>query len=101
MEMEIKRDGNILYVSPDEEIHFDNYKDVEKVIVGEIENGALEIVLDLSNVDTLYSMTLGMFNNIANTVAKKNGKFAVSNVNSDVRRVMKATRLDKIIKIIK
>lgn len=99
MEIEVKRDGKTAQIYTDEEIHFDNYREVEKQILDEIEAGSTEIVLDLSNVETLYSMTLGMFNNIAAAVARKGGSFALANVNSDVRKVLKATRLDKIIAV--
>jgi len=44
-------------------------------------------------------MTLGMFNNIAAKINKKGGKFCITNINSDIRRVLKATRLDKMIQI--
>jgi len=99
MDLEVTKEGNTVYILPEEEIHFDNYKEVEEKVLEEIEGGATEIVLDLTNVETLYSMTLGMFNTIANTVAKKNGSFALTNVNQEVRKVLKATRLDKIISV--
>jgi anti-sigma B factor antagonist len=99
MEINVTRDGATVIVKPEEEIHFDNYKEVEARIVEEINGGAKEIVLDLANVNTLYSMTLGMFNKIAASISEKGGKFALTNINSDIRKVMKATRLDKIIAI--
>jgi len=99
MDIEVRKEGGAVFITPEEEIHFDNYKEVEQIIMGEIESGIKEVVLDLTNVETLYSMTLGMFNNIAAAVAKKGGTFALTNVNNDVRKVMKATRLDKIITI--
>lgn len=100
MEINVTLEGGKAYFLPEEEIHFDNYKEVEARIQEEIKNGAKEIVLDLTNVSTLYSMTLGMFNNIAASVAKKGGKFAISNTNPEIRKVLKATRLDKIITVI-
>lgn len=99
MDIDVKKEGSTTYIYTDEEIHFDNYKEVEQKILAEIESGATEIVLDLSNVETLYSMTLGMFNNIAAAVTRKGGSFALSNVNNDVKKVLKATRLDKIIAV--
>ena len=99
MDLEVRKEGNTVYVLPEEDIHFDNYKDVEQAVLEQIDEGASEIVMDLTNVETLYSMTLGMFNTIANTVAKKNGSFALTNVNAEVRKVLKATRLDKIIAV--
>ena len=99
MEIEITRDGTTSLLKPSEEIHFDNYKEVEARLLEEIDAGAKEVVVDLSNVTTLYSMTLGMFNNIASKIAKKGGKFSITNINSDIRRVLKATRLDKLIQI--
>ncbi len=99
MEMMIERDGARVNIKPEEEIHFDNYKEVEAAIVKEIEAGATEVSLDLSNVTTLYSMTLGMFNKIAAAISEKGGKFVLTNINSDIRKVMKATRLDKIITV--
>jgi anti-sigma B factor antagonist len=99
MELEVKRDGKTSLVKPSEEIHFDNYKEVEAKLLEEIEAGAKEVVVDLSNVTTLYSMTLGMFNNIATKVAKKGGQFCITNINNDIRRVLKATRLDRLIQI--
>ncbi|HOO57098.1 MAG TPA: STAS domain-containing protein [bacterium] len=99
MDIQITREGNTLYVKPDEEIHFDNYKEVEIKILEEIGNGAKDVVLDLTNVTTLYSMTLGMFNKIAASVSEKGGRFALTNINNEIRKVLKATRLDKIISI--
>ena len=99
MEIEITRDGTTSLLKPSEEIHFDNYKEVEARLLEEIDAGAKEVVVDLSNVTTLYSMPLGMFNNSASKIAKKGGKFSITNINSDIRRVLKATRLDKLIQI--
>jgi anti-anti-sigma factor len=100
MDIEVTRQGKTSLLKPAEEIHFDNYKEVEARLLDEVQNaGAEEVVLDLSNVTTLYSMTLGMFNKIAHTISKKGGKFSVTNVNSDIRKVLRATRLDKIIEI--
>ena len=73
MEINVNRDGTTVFVRPEEEIHFDNYKEVEARIVEEINGGAKEIVLDLTNVNTLYSMTLGMFNKIAASISEKGG----------------------------
>ena len=99
MDITITRDGTTSLLKPSEEIHFDNYKEVEAKLLEEVEAGAKEVVVDLSNVTTLYSMTLGMFNNIAAKINKKGGKFCITNINSDIRRVLKATRLDKMIQI--
>lgn len=99
MEIEVIREGTSSLLKPSEEIHFDNYKEVEAKILTEIDAGMKEIVVDLSNVTTLYSMTLGMFNNIASKIAKKGGQFCITNINSDIRKVLKATRLDKLIQI--
>ncbi len=99
MDISVKKEGSVVYITPEEEIHFDNYKQLEEEILKEIEEGAREIVLDLTNVETLYSMTLGMFNNIATLIARKGGDFALTNINKDIRKVMKATRLDKIITV--
>jgi anti-anti-sigma factor len=99
MEIPVSREGTTSYVKPMEEIHFDNYKEVEQTLLQEINGGAKEVVLDLTNVTTLYSMTLGMFNKIAASISEKGGKFALSNINSDIRKVLKATRLDKIISV--
>jgi anti-anti-sigma factor len=99
MDIPVTREGTTSYVKPEEEIHFDNYKEVEEKLIQEINGGAKEVVLDLTNVTTLYSMTLGMFNKIAATISEKGGKFALTNINNDIRKVLKATRLDKIITI--
>jgi anti-anti-sigma factor len=99
MEIEMRRDGSTVYAKPNEEIHFDNYKEVEDILVKEIEAGAREVVLDLSNVSSLYSMTLGMFNKIAGTISDKGGQFSITNVNHEIKKVLKATRLDKIIHV--
>lgn len=99
MEINVTREGTTVIIKPEEEIHFDNYKEVEAKIVEEINAGAKDIVLDLTNVITLYSMTLGMFNKIAASVSERGGKFSLMNINNDIRKVLKATRLDKIITI--
>ena len=99
MEINVTREGDTVLIRPEEEIHFDNYKEIQAKIVEEINAGAKEIVLDLANVATLYSMTLGMFNKIAASISEKGGKFMLTNINSDIRKVLKATRLDKIIAV--
>lgn len=99
MEMEVRREGTVVHVKPAEEIHFDNYREVEDFLVKEIESGATEVVLDLSNVTTLYSMTLGMFNKIATAINEKGGVFSITNINHEIKKVLKATRLDKLIHI--
>ena len=88
MDIEVRKEGTTVFITPEEEIHFDNYKELEEQITKEIEEGAMEVVLDLTNVDTLYSMTLGMFNKIAATISEKGGKFSLTNINNDISKLI-------------
>lgn len=100
MDIEVKEEDGMIVVKPSEEIHYDNYSEVEKQLNELIEKGNKTIMVDMENVSHLYSMTLGMFNNVANRLSETGGKFRLKNISSSVKKVLKATKLDKIIEIV-
>lgn len=99
MNIEVKEENGVLVVRPTEEIHFDNYNEVEKQLNELIDKGNNTITVDMANVEHLYSMTLGMFNKVANKLSERGGKFRLKNPSAEVKKVLKATKLDKIIEI--
>ncbi|MEW5944693.1 MAG: STAS domain-containing protein [bacterium] len=99
MEIEIREEDGVVILKPGEEIHFDNYREVEEKLNTLVQQGKTNIMVDMQNVSHLYSMTLGMFNRIAQNLAERGGRFFLSNISSGVRKILKATRLDKIIEL--
>ncbi|MFH1537327.1 MAG: STAS domain-containing protein [bacterium] len=99
MDIEIMEEDGMIVLKPSEEIHFDNYAEVESKLNELIEKGNKTITVDMENVSHLYSMTVGMFNNIATRLSETGGKFRLKNISSSVKKVLKATKLDKIIEI--
>ena len=99
MKIEVREEGGIVVIKPEEEIHYDNYKEVEDKINTLIDKGTTNIAIDLENVSQMYSMTLGMLNKIAARIIEKGGKFSLRNLTSGARKMLKITRLDKIIDI--
>ena len=97
MKIQVREEDGVVIVKPEEEIHFDNYKEVEDKINALISEGNTNIAIDLENVSQLYSMTLGMLNKMAAQVTEMGGRFSLRNISSSVRKMLKITRLDKII----
>ncbi len=65
-----------------------------------IENGARELVIDMSSVELIDSTGIGVLVGIQNTLKTKEGHLKLAKVNSDICKMLKMMRLDRHIEII-
>jgi len=59
------------------------------------------VLLDLSDVEYISSAGLGALITIGKKVSEHGGRYALANVSSETLKVIKLTRLDKLLKIVK
>ena len=58
-----------------------------------------KIIVDMKNVPFINSAALGIFLNIYKEVEKKNGRFALCSVSSDVDNLLEITKLGSILEV--
>lgn len=64
-----------------------------------IEKGKTKILLDLSEVESIDSFSLGVIVNILKSVSTRSGSFAIVSPNEQVMKILRITSLDRVIKV--
>lgn len=64
-------------------------------------SGTASVLLDLEEVEFISSAGLGVLITIGKKVDAKGGRYALTNVSDEVLKVLKLTRLDRHLKIMK
>ena len=70
-------------------------EEFKKKLSGLLENGIKELTLDLSKVEMVDSVGLGVIIATYNSLNKKEGKLEVINVSEEIYGLFKAMRLDQ------
>lgn len=74
---------------------------VQRELESHAANTQWRVVIDLSDVRLVASAGLGAFVNLNSTCKKKGGKFALCNLDENLREVFELTRLHKLLTIAK
>ena len=65
-----------------------------------VENGTKELVIDLTGVDRIDSMGLGLLISARNSMEKNGGSFSVANTSENIQTVFRNMRLDRHISLV-
>ncbi|MDH4263347.1 MAG: anti-sigma factor antagonist [Spirochaetia bacterium] len=65
------------------------------------QNEVPKIIVNMKNVPFINSAALGIFLNIFKEIEKKNGRFALCSVSSDVDNLLEITKLGSILEVYK
>ena len=72
---------------------------IGKQITADAPKSGWKVLLNLEEVQFMASAGLGMIVSLANQAKKAGGKLVISNVNDEIRAVLKMTKLDKLFPI--
>lgn len=92
-------DPNAAIIACEGTINNDKTKALEKVWENIRENGKSNVILDLTNVNNIYSCGLGMIVKIHKESAAAGGLLVVAGIRGYVQTIFSSTKLSRIIKI--
>ena len=99
MKIEKTQDGKIFIFSFSGNLILSELEQVRKEVKETIDDeGATEVIFDMSDVDFIDSAGIGFIVSVYKTLKSKNGKFALAGLKKKPKEVFNLTRLDKIIK---
>jgi anti-sigma B factor antagonist len=93
--MEIIRDGKKVTVKPGKDIVSAMTAELRQEFKNLVGGGATEIFVDLTGVDVIDSVGLGLLISVYNSLAKVDGKFEVIKASKNIQELFKNMRLDK------
>lgn len=92
---EIKRTGDRATVSPGRDLVASMVQEFKKELRSLLEEKPAEIAVDLTGVDMIDSVGLGVLIATHNSISKVGGKLMVTNASENVYGLLKTMRLDK------
>ena len=90
---EIAKDGDRTIVKPGQDIVASVVPELRKELRSLVEEGPKELVMDLSGVEMVDSVGIGVFIATHNSMSKSGRKFIVTNVSQDIYNLFKTMRL--------
>lgn len=90
---EIAKDGDQTIVKPGQDVVASLVPELRKELRALMEEGPKELVMDLSDVEMVDSVGIGVFIATHNSMSKSGGKFVVTNVSKDIYTLFKTMRL--------
>lgn len=88
-----RQDGKVI-VQPEEDIVASTVDDFRKELKELVEDGEINLALDLQQVKMIDSMGLGALISTHNSLVKRDSQLEVLNVNEDILNLFKTMRLD-------
>ena len=92
---EIAKDGDRTIVKPGQDIVASVVPELREELRSLVEEGPKELVIDLSGVEMVDSVGIGVFIATHNSMSKSGGKFMVTNLSKDIYNLFKTMRLDQ------
>lgn len=99
MDFSIRREGATVRVELSTQLSVRNRQEVKQAIVAEIENGALNFVLDFARTESIDSAGLGLLVSLNKAIRWRRGELTLTHLNSELRALLRLTRLDSIFRI--
>ena len=97
--MEIKHDGDIVYIDVEGDISFSNAQDIRKEILSSMNNADKTAIVNLSKVDFMDSYGLSIFITLLKRVKENGGELILEYPQLGVQRFLEMTQLDKLMEI--
>jgi anti-anti-sigma factor len=93
--MEIIRDGEKVIVKPGQDIVSGIAAELRQEFKSLVGGGTTDISVDLSGVDLIDSVGLGLLISVYNSLVKVDGRFEVVKASKNLQELFKNMRLDK------
>ncbi|GAA2330205.1 STAS domain-containing protein [Dactylosporangium salmoneum] len=98
-ELEARRQDSRAHVVLTGELDLDSAPSLLTAVVGQLETGATEVVIDLTSLSFIDSSGLGTLVGCWRRAKNTGASLAVANPNDDVRMTLEITGLDQILPI--
>jgi len=82
-------------IKPGKDVVASMAEDFKKSLLDLVRNGIKELVIDLSGVEIVDSVGLGVIIAAHNSLSKSGGKLKIVNVSEDIYRLFQTMRLDQ------
>lgn len=92
---EITRDGEKVLVRPDHDITASTVEGLQQELMGLIAGGAREVVLNLTDIEMIDSMGMGLLVAAHNSLSEVGGGLSLTNVSKDIFGLLNTMRLNK------
>ena len=101
MTINVKEDrvGQALVLSPEGRLDSINVGEFQALVMGRIEGGEKNVVIDFSNLDYISSAGIRAAHLASKTLKKSEGQFMLCAMNDGISRVFRITGFDRIIAI--
>ena len=99
--MLIEQQGDITIIAPRKSVDVSTAPELEQFIVNQIDNGARNMIIDLSQVDYISSVGLRVMLLAAKKLRKLEGTVIFSGLNDLVLEVFELTGLTKVLTTVK
>ncbi len=99
MEVEVVETGGVRVVRIQGDIRTDDARQLAATFDKLLEDGDLDMVLDMERVGYVTSAGLGHIVSIAAVLRRRGGNLAVCNLSADVRKAFQVTRIDKVVDV--
>lgn len=99
MELYSRIVDNILIIDIIGEIDIYNSSNIKELIMKKIENGEINIIINLNRVNYIDSSGIGTFISCNSLLSKYKGKLVIENINESIKKIFRLTQLDTILNI--
>ena len=94
--LKIENKSGFVWITLPDSINMDTYKSIEETVEARLDAAFVQVVLDLSKTNNLFSSGLGLIIRIRKCVAKSSGFICLVNVSRKIRAVLETVHLDKV-----
>lgn len=100
MKIEVGEENGVCVIHLGEEITCDNHRAFTDRIDNILEEGTMDVILDLSNVNYITSRGLGTIVGAYTVLKRRGGNLILAGANEEVTRSLAITRLDKVLTLV-
>jgi anti-anti-sigma factor len=97
MKIDVAEEKGICVVTVNEEITCDNHRAFSETFDGILDDGTMDVILDLANVNYITSRGLGTIVGAYTVLKRRGGNLVLAGTSDDVMRALTITRLDKVL----
>lgn len=97
--MEIRREGDTVYIEIEGDISFNNAQDIREAISRSIRETDKTAVVNLSKVDFMDSSGLSIFITLLKKIKSQGGNLILEYPQLGVQRFLEMTRLDELMEV--
>lgn len=100
MFIDVRDHDGIRVIQVEGEVRTEDARTLGKTFEELLEEGDIDLVLDLGEVGYVTSAGLGHIVSIAAVLRRRGGNLAVCNLQGDVRKAFSVTRIDKVVEVL-